>query len=120
MKKIILVFAVFMAFAATSFAYSDYLNISLRGVDYQTYDVSALGATGYGYSMGCFAPGYVELKIINVYQNVMLSDRCEYQVGQSGSSGVGYGQLFEVLIEVAVYDPEEISNGNGIYIGWSD
>jgi len=119
MKKLILVFAIFMAYTVTSFAYSEYYSVNLTGVDSQIIRMSTPSGTVMGYDMHVTANGYVLITIYDIYRNVLLTDRVNYLGGYgSGASGSCNGLLGGYEIEVVIYDPEGEANGNGINWGW--
>ena len=125
MKKIILVFAILMAFAATSFAYTggDEL-LQFKEVGNYQITLDFVGAVGMSYSMGATEPGFISIHLYDSYGNMVLSDSCECDFLGNGddSSGeyvnrlIGLGGL---IINIAVYEIlHSDTTGNGIYYTW--
>lgn len=117
MKKIILVFAIFMAFAATSFAYNEYtMSLDYVGTISETVDMP--NCTEAYYAIGCSRPGYVDLKIIDIYSQIAYSDRYDWIGWSSGTNNRVTGQFSYAYIQIAVYSHEHDFSGytNGIYL----
>ncbi len=122
MKKLILVFAICMAFAVKSFAYTGHGYLQLNEVGSQGISQDMTGATGMDYQMGATIPGYISITLYDAYGNKVLSDSCECDFLGNGdsSSGVYLGPLGGLNVVIYVYEIGGSSQGNGIYFTWSD
>ena len=117
MKKVILVFAIFMAFIVKSFAYSEY-SLSLDYVGTISETINMPDCTEAYYAMGCSRPGYVELYLIDINDQLAYSDRYDWGGWSSGTNNNVTGQFSYAYIKIAVYSHEHDFSGytNGILL----
>jgi hypothetical protein len=121
MKKLFLVFAVLMAFAVKSYAFSGVVNYDICDPGYYEYTVDMTNAIGCYYNMGCARPGFVDLKVYESNGNTALSERYDWVGTPNGISGGAMGQFGSAYIIIGVYDDGGGSyHGCGIYFTWGD
>lgn len=123
MKKILLVFAIFLAFAVKSFAYTGSASYTLYEVGSLTEWIT-LNSQSAGADMGCFNPGYVEVTFSASNPTGSQGDHLTERVDYPGDSKSFYwiNPTSECKVTIVVYqilDPSE-PMPNGTNVGWSD
>ena len=127
MKKLILVFAIFLAFAVKSFAYTGSTSYTLYQVGYfsETFTMDCQSAGG---NMGGFNPGFVQ---VYFYANdaAPLYHSWSYDGNSYTHSGSGYGSgdsfywihsIHECRVDIAVYQTLNSGLPNGVNLSWFD
>jgi hypothetical protein len=119
MKKLILVFAVFMAFAVKSFAYTGDGDefIAFYEVGFYTEWIT-MNSQSAGAQMGCPSPGFVEVTFYASDDASYLSERLDYP--NNPKSFYWINPTLECKVSVGVYQNLGVSNSNGAYVTWGD
>jgi hypothetical protein len=115
MKKLLLIFAIFMAFAVKSFAYTGSGLYDLSEVGSITYWIT-MESQSAGAQMGCDNPGYVEVTFYANGGADYLTGRVDYPGSSKSFYWIKPTLECQVTIEVWQY----LHYSNGAYLTWGD
>jgi hypothetical protein len=113
MKKLILILAVFMAFAVKSFAYSGYETYFLQEEGYYPVTIDNMYCNHVWFSIGSMNPGYVEVYGYRSDGGSTLHERVDYP--EYGDFTWNYS-IAGCQINIAVYT--YFDEANGAIIQW--